>query len=166
LQAVHTPNLPALLRSLGASLLVTTDQVGKLVMVRDEGDHPNTHFRGFQAPMGMTLSGGWLAISTARGLSMPHSPPWYGGRLWVCESGSGTHRSIDQNTGKREAPLDVPGLRSVGGRATTYLLPPKLGRSSFPVRLTGQMRTDSRVAHGGTFAITRPPETRRGSPAP
>ncbi len=25
-----------------------------------------------------------------RGLSMPHSPRWYGGRLWVCESGAGT----------------------------------------------------------------------------
>ena len=46
--AVHTPNFPALLRQLGASLLVTTYQAGKLVMVRDEGDHLNTHFRAFQ----------------------------------------------------------------------------------------------------------------------
>ena len=45
LRAVHTPNFPALLRQLGASLLVTTYQAGKLVMVRDEGDHLNTHFR-------------------------------------------------------------------------------------------------------------------------
>ena len=35
LRAVHTPNFPALLRQLGASLLVTTYQAGKLVMVRD-----------------------------------------------------------------------------------------------------------------------------------
>ena len=35
LRAVHTPNFPALLRDLGASLLVTTFQAGKLVMVRD-----------------------------------------------------------------------------------------------------------------------------------
>ena len=35
LRAVHTPNFPALLRDLGASLLVTTYQAGKLVMVRD-----------------------------------------------------------------------------------------------------------------------------------
>jgi hypothetical protein len=41
LRAVHTPNFPALLRQLGASLLVTTYQAGKLVMVRDEGDHLN-----------------------------------------------------------------------------------------------------------------------------
>ena len=55
LRAVHTPNFPALLRQLGASLLVTTYQAGKLVMVRDEGDHLNTHFRAFPAPMGMAL---------------------------------------------------------------------------------------------------------------
>ena len=64
LRAVHTPNLPALSRQLGASLLVTTYQAGKLVMVRDEGDHLNTHFRAFQAPMGMALTGDRLAIGT------------------------------------------------------------------------------------------------------
>ena len=64
LRAVHTPNFPALLRQLGASLLVTTYQAGKLVMVRDEGDHLNTHFRGFPAPMGMALSGDRLAVGT------------------------------------------------------------------------------------------------------
>src|SRR5262245_43624814 len=64
LRAVHTANFPALLRRLGASFLVTTYQAGKLVMVRDEGDHLNTHFRAFQAPMGMALDGGRLAFGT------------------------------------------------------------------------------------------------------
>src|SRR5947207_7194493 len=66
LRAAHTPNFPALLRQLGASLLVTTYQAGKLVMVRAEGDHLNTHFRTFQAPMGLALAGGGarLAIGT------------------------------------------------------------------------------------------------------
>ena len=64
LRAVHTPNFPALLRQLGASLLVTTYQAGKLVLVRDEGDHLNTHFRAFQAPMGMALAGDRLALGT------------------------------------------------------------------------------------------------------
>src|SRR6516165_9486902 len=66
LRAVHTANFPALLRQLGASLLVTTYQAGKLVLVRDEGDHLNTHFRGFAAPMGMalSLSGDRLAVGT------------------------------------------------------------------------------------------------------
>jgi uncharacterized protein (TIGR03032 family) len=245
LRAVHTPNFPALLRQLGASLLVTTYQAGKLVMVRDEGDHLNTHFRVFQAPMGMALDGDRLAIGTtiqvweyvnvpavaskldppgrhdgcflprschvtgniqihemawgaggllcvvntrfsclstldrsasfaprrrppfvsaldptdrchlnglamvegrpryvtalgetdlpagwrankarggivmdvasgeviSRGLSMPHSPRWYGGRLWVCESGAGTFGYVDLSTGKYAALADVPAAR-------------------------------------------------------
>jgi uncharacterized protein (TIGR03032 family) len=64
LRAVHTSNFPGLLRQLGASLLVTTYQAGKLVMVRDEGDHLNTHFRGFQAPMGLAFDGTRLAVGT------------------------------------------------------------------------------------------------------
>ena len=244
LRAVHTPNFPALLRQLGASLLVTTYQAGKLVLVRDEGDHLNTHFRTFKAPMGMALDGERLAVGTAlqvweyvnvpavaakldppgrhdacflprashvtgniqihemawdaggvlwvvntrfsclctvdrsasfaprwrpsfvsaleptdrchlnglgmvdgrpryvtalgetdtpagwrankarggvlidvdsgeviaRGLSMPHSPRWYAGRLWVCESGAGTFGFIDRNTRKYEPIAEVPGF--------------------------------------------------------
>jgi uncharacterized protein (TIGR03032 family) len=244
LRAVHTPNFPALLRQLGASLLVTTYQAGKLVVVRDEGDHLNTHFRAFQAPMGMALAGDRLAVGTkiqvwefvdvqavaakldppgrhdacflprashvtgniqihemawgargalwvvntrfsclctidgsasfaprwrppfvgaleptdrchlnglgmvdgrpryvtalgetdepaswrankakggilldvasgeviTRGLSMPHSPRWYAGRLWVCESGSGTFGFIDPSTGRYEPIAEVPGF--------------------------------------------------------
>jgi uncharacterized protein (TIGR03032 family) len=244
LRAVHTPNFPGLLRRLGASLLVTTYQAGKLVLVRDEGDHLNTHFRTFQAPMGLALDGGRLAVGTTiqvweyvdvpavtakldppgrhdacflprashvtgniqghelawgsggelwavntrfsclctldrsasfaprwrppfvtaleptdrchlnglgmvdgrprfvtalgetdepagwrankakggilmdvssgevitRGLSMPHSPRWYAGRLWVCESGAGTFGFIDQSTGRYEPIVLVPGF--------------------------------------------------------
>jgi Domain of unknown function (DUF4915) len=58
LRAAHTPNFPTLLRQLGASLLVTTYQAGKLVMVRDEGDHLNTHYRAFPSPMGLALADG------------------------------------------------------------------------------------------------------------
>jgi uncharacterized protein (TIGR03032 family) len=244
LRAVHTPNFPALLRQLGASLLVTTYQAGKLVLIRDEGDHLNTHFRAFQAPMGMALSGDRLAVGTTiqvwefvdvpavtakldppgrhdacflprsshvtgniqihemawgtggelwvvntrfsclctldgsasfaprwrppfvsaleptdrchlnglgmvdgrpryvtalgetdepagwrankakggivmdvasgevitRGLSMPHSPRWYGGRLWVCESGAGTFGFVDPNSHKYVPTTEVPGF--------------------------------------------------------
>jgi uncharacterized protein (TIGR03032 family) len=244
--AGHTPNFPALLRQLGASLLLTTYQAGKLVMVRDEGDHLNTHYRSFQFPMGLALADGGarLAIGTSvqvwefrdvpsvarrlepadkhdacflprsshvtgnvlihemaygaggelwfantrfsclatvdpessfvprwrppfitelepsdrchlnglgmvdgrpkyvtalgetnemagwrpdkakggilmdvdsgatlcRGLSMPHSPRWYGGRLWVCESGSGTLGTVDPHSGRYEAVAAVPGF--------------------------------------------------------
>jgi uncharacterized protein (TIGR03032 family) len=246
LRAAHTSNFPALLRQLGATILVTTYQAGKLVMVRDEGDHLNTHFRAFKSPMGLALADGGarLAIGTTiqvwefrdvpdvarrlapagafdgcylprashvtgnvlihemaygaggelwfantrfsclatlnpessfvprwrppfvselepsdrchlnglgmvdgrpkyvtalgetntmggwrpnkarggllmdvdtnavlcRGLSMPHSPRWYAGRLWVCESGSGTLGFVDLDTGKYEPVAAVPGF--------------------------------------------------------
>ena len=63
LHAAHTPNLPVLLRQLGASLLVTTYQAGKLVMVRDEGHHLNTHYRSFQSPMGLALADGGAKVA-------------------------------------------------------------------------------------------------------
>ena len=246
LAAAHTQNFPALLRQLGVSLLLTTYQAGKLVMVRDDGDHLNTHYRTFKAPMGLALTdrgsrlaigtsiqiwefrdvpsvarrlepagmhdacflprschvtgnvlihelaygdlnqlwfvntrfsclatidpdasftprwrppfvteleptdrchlnglgmvdgkpkyatalgetnerGGWRANKAVggivmdvdsseilcRGLSMPHSPRWYGGRLWVCESGSGTLGHVDLNSGRYEAIAAVPGF--------------------------------------------------------
>jgi uncharacterized protein (TIGR03032 family) len=225
---------------------VTTYQAGKLVMVRDEGDHLNTHYRSFQSPMGLALTdggsrlalgttlqvwefrdvpsvarrlepagrhdacflprsshvtgnvlihemaygagnqlwfantrfsclatldpeasftphwrppfvtelepsdrchlnglgmvdgkpkyvtalgetnemGGWrsnkarggilLDVETGdilcRGLSMPHSPRWYRGVLWVCESGSGTLGHVDLNSGRYDAVAAVPGF--------------------------------------------------------
>jgi Domain of unknown function (DUF4915) len=65
LRAVHTSNFPALLRRLGASLLVTTYQAGKLVVVRDQGEHLNTHFRTFQSPMGLAVQGDRLVSGTS-----------------------------------------------------------------------------------------------------
>jgi uncharacterized protein (TIGR03032 family) len=41
---------------------------------------------------------------------MPHSPRWYGGRLWVCESGAGTLGFVDLKTGKYEPIAHVPGF--------------------------------------------------------
>src|SRR5262249_53448532 len=45
-----------------------------------------------------------------RGLSMPHSPRWYDGRLWVLESGSGGFGSIDPATGKYQELTALPGF--------------------------------------------------------
>src|SRR5262245_57085031 len=38
----------------------------------------------------------------ARGLSMPHSPRWHDGRLWLLESGTGRLLFVDPHTGRRE----------------------------------------------------------------
>jgi uncharacterized protein (TIGR03032 family) len=45
-----------------------------------------------------------------RGLSMPHSPRWYQGRLWLLESGTGTVGSVDLAAGRYEPIVEVPGF--------------------------------------------------------
>src|SRR5262249_32790478 len=45
-----------------------------------------------------------------RGLSMPHSPRWHDGRLWVLESGTGRLLLVDQSTGNLQAVTEVPGF--------------------------------------------------------
>jgi uncharacterized protein (TIGR03032 family) len=65
LRSVHTTNFPAILEHLGSSLLVTTYQAGKLVVLRSDGGVLNTHFRAFNKPMGMAVGRGRLAIGTA-----------------------------------------------------------------------------------------------------
>ena len=44
-----------------------------------------------------------------RGLSMPHSPRWYKGRLWLLNSGNGELGHVDLNTGAFEPLCFVPG---------------------------------------------------------
>jgi uncharacterized protein (TIGR03032 family) len=72
---VHTASFPPLMRQLGISLLVTTYQAGKLVIVRADGDHLNTHFRAFPSPMGLALAGDRLALGTHRQIWEFHNVP-------------------------------------------------------------------------------------------
>lgn len=59
-----TPSLPAALRALGGSLLVSTYQSGKLVCLRAIGDGLNTHFRHADKPMGIAVAPGRIALGT------------------------------------------------------------------------------------------------------
>jgi uncharacterized protein (TIGR03032 family) len=45
-----------------------------------------------------------------RGLSMPHSPRWHNGRLWVLESGNGGVGVVDEQTGRYEEICRLPGF--------------------------------------------------------
>lgn len=45
-----------------------------------------------------------------RGLSMPHSPRWYDGRLWLLESGEGTLGVVDLARGKYEPIVQFEGF--------------------------------------------------------
>lgn len=64
LRSVHTVSLPELLDRLGITVLVSTYQAGKLIVVRSEAGKANTHFRNFQTPMGLALHEGRLAVGT------------------------------------------------------------------------------------------------------
>ncbi|WP_409995498.1 TIGR03032 family protein [Cyanobium sp. BA5m-21] len=46
----------------------------------------------------------------AHNLSMPHSPRWHNGQLWVLESGKGTLSVVDLKTDKHEAVATGPGF--------------------------------------------------------
>ncbi|MCH8924061.1 MAG: DUF4915 domain-containing protein, partial [Planctomycetes bacterium] len=46
----------------------------------------------------------------ARGLSMPHSPRYYDGRLWVLNSGTGGIGTIDPESGRYDSLAELPGF--------------------------------------------------------
>src|SRR5262249_19569801 len=45
-----------------------------------------------------------------RGLSMPHSPRWHGGRPWLAQSGQGSLAASDVETGEMETIAELPGF--------------------------------------------------------
>ncbi|MEM7772767.1 MAG: TIGR03032 family protein, partial [Cyanobacteria bacterium P01_A01_bin.37] len=80
LRSVHTTNFPALLQELGLSLVVSTYQAGKVVLVRADGESLNTHFRVLPKPMGLAIDGtGRMAIGTSSHIwefrNMPAAAP-------------------------------------------------------------------------------------------
>ena len=81
----------------------------------------------------------------AQGLSMPHSPRWYAGRLWVCESGAGTLGFIDPRTGRYEADRRDAGVHPRAGLRRR----PGLRRALAGAR-DGRLQRhpDHRAAHG------------------
>ena len=82
LSSRHSSNLAALLRELDASLVVSTYQAGKVVLVRPDGDLVNTHFRSFERPMGMAVSEhGALALGTHAEIIEFRNAPAAGARL-------------------------------------------------------------------------------------
>jgi uncharacterized protein (TIGR03032 family) len=46
----------------------------------------------------------------SRGLSMPHSPRWQDGRLWLLESGTGQLVLVDPASGRRQSVAGLPGF--------------------------------------------------------
>jgi uncharacterized protein (TIGR03032 family) len=81
LRSVHTTSFAEILEQFGISLLVTTYQAGKLVLLRADQGVVNTHFRSFPKPMGLALQGNRLAIGTAREVWEFHNVPAVAAKL-------------------------------------------------------------------------------------
>jgi uncharacterized protein (TIGR03032 family) len=105
LSSVHTTSLPALLQQIGASLLITTYQAGKLIAVRAEEQRANTHFRGFDTPMGLALDGNRLALGTQY-------------EVWELQNLSAVARSLEP-TGRHDACF-LPRSRHFTGRIAAH----------------------------------------------
>jgi uncharacterized protein (TIGR03032 family) len=75
--------------------------------------------------LGQTDTGGGWRANKARGgclmsvpdgriirhdLCMPHSPRWYGGKLWVLESGTGKLLHVDPESGESHAVVELSGF--------------------------------------------------------
>lgn len=75
LRSVHTSNFPLILQQLRSSLVVTTYQAGKVVLLRDDGGVLNTHFRNFNKPMGLAVHRNRLAIGGAYDIWEFHNVP-------------------------------------------------------------------------------------------
>jgi uncharacterized protein (TIGR03032 family) len=101
LRSVHTSNLPQILDQLGISILVTTYQSGKLVMLRPENGLLNTHFRMFEKPMGLAVQPDRIAIGTAMQVWEFHNIPA------VCAKLDAPKDVDDQNAEAPPSTIDV-----------------------------------------------------------
>jgi len=81
----------------------------------------------------------------ADGLSMPHSPRWYQGRLWVLNSGQGEFGYIDLQTGRFEPVAFCPGyLRGMsfhGDFAVVGLSKPRREQDFAGLALQGRLES-------------------------
>ncbi len=81
LASVHTRNFPDVLRHFRSSLVVSTYQAGKLVLLRPENAAINTHFRSFDRPMGIAVDEGRITLGTAIEIVEFHDLPAVAPRL-------------------------------------------------------------------------------------
>jgi uncharacterized protein (TIGR03032 family) len=63
---VYSEDFAQFLASLGASMLVSTYQAGKLMVIRAQAGRMSTLLRSFEQPMGMAMDGDRIAIGTQR----------------------------------------------------------------------------------------------------
>ena len=88
-------------------LCVVDDQV-RYITALGETDTPGG-WRENKASGGVLIDVG-SGETVVAGLSMPHSPRWHDGRLWLLESGNGTLSVADLDAGSVETIAELPGF--------------------------------------------------------
>lgn len=88
--------------------LAVADGMARFVTALGESSSPEG-WRPTKADGGIIVDIASGAV-VSRGLSMPHSPRWHAGRLWVLESGTGQLQTVDLDTGKRTVVAALPGF--------------------------------------------------------
>jgi uncharacterized protein (TIGR03032 family) len=93
----------------------------------------------------------------AEGLSMPHSPRWHAGRLWLLDSGTGRLGALDPATGRFEALAFCPGyargLAFLDGHALVGLSLPRDRASFGDLPLDDELRARRAGARCGIVVI-------------
>ena len=81
LNSVYTQNFPDILTQLGISLVVSTYQAGKVIMVQAANGAISTQFRDFNKPMGIAVSNGHLSIGAQDAVWQYQSNPALASKL-------------------------------------------------------------------------------------
>ena len=93
----------------------------------------------------------------ARGLSMPHSPRLYDGRLWVLNSGEGEFGTIDPGTGAFTAVAFCPGyargLAFIGRYAVIGLSRPRRNQTFEGLALDARLEAKDAVPRCGLIIV-------------
>lgn len=96
LRSVHTSNVPEILDHFGISVMVTTYQAGRLVMLRSQNGLLNTHFRSFDKPMGLAVGEHRLAVGAATSIWEFHDLPAVGEKV-DAKTSAGTDRPVQHD---------------------------------------------------------------------
>jgi uncharacterized protein (TIGR03032 family) len=92
-----------------------------------------------------------------RGLSMPHSPRWHNGRLWLHNSGTGEFGWVDLSAGRFEPICFLPGylrgLDFVGDFAVVGLSKPRRNKEFNGLELEERLAAKKAVPHCAVVVV-------------
>ncbi len=92
-----------------------------------------------------------------RGLSMPHSPRWYRGELWLANSGAGELGTVNLESGEFQPKLFLPGylrgLSFVGKWAVVGLSKPRHNRTFTGLPLDDRLNEKDIEARCGLYVV-------------